>query len=303
LVVAGLAKAYSSAMASGETLGALAAKAGLIIIDEAHQAVAPTYAYVLEFLSEAGTRTPLLGLTATPGRTWDDIDEDERLADFFGRKKVPLEIPGYESPVEYLVDEGYLADTEFKPLHYEPGFELTERDRRELEQQLDVPRRILRTLAEDEQRNLAIVSRVEELLRSHTRVLVFAATVEHAHLIATVLRVRGHLAESVSGDTPTPERARVIEGFRHRDSDPRTLVNFGVLTAGFDAPQTSAAVIARPTKSLVLFSQMVGRATRGVRAGGNRQATVSTVVDTALPGFSSIAESFHNWEDVWNPHS
>jgi hypothetical protein len=57
--------------------------------------------------------------------------------------------------------------------------------------------------------------------------------------------------------------------------------------------------LARPTKSLVLFSQMIGRATRGPRAGGNAEAQIVTVVDTALPGFGRISDAFQNWEDVW----
>ncbi|MCY3568274.1 MAG: restriction endonuclease, partial [Chloroflexi bacterium] len=66
-----------------------------------------------------------------------------------------------------------------------------------------------------------------------------------------------------------------------------------------DAPAVSAALIARPTKSLVLYSQMVGRAIRGPRMGGTEACEVVTVVDRNLPGFGSVAESFLNWEDVW----
>jgi DNA repair protein RadD len=73
-----------------------------------------------------------------------------------------------------------------------------------------------------------------------------------------------------------------------------------VLTTGFDAPKTSGAIIARPTTSLVLYSQMVGRAARGPLAGGNEHAEVATVVDTGLPGFTSLVDAFHNWEDVWS---
>lgn len=58
-------------------------------------------------------------------------------------------------------------------------------------------------------------------------------------------------------------------------------------------------MIARPTKSLVLYSQMVGRAIRGPAAGGNATAEIVTVVDTDLPGFGSVADAFVNWEDVW----
>ena len=77
------------------------------------------------------------------------------------------------------------------------------------------------------------------------------------------------------------------------------LVNYGVLTTGFDAPKASAVVIARPTRSLVLFSQMVGRAIRGPKAGGTEACEVVTVVDPSLPGFGDVAAAFLNWEDVW----
>ena len=77
------------------------------------------------------------------------------------------------------------------------------------------------------------------------------------------------------------------------------LVNFGVLTTGFDAPRASAVVIARPTQSLVLYTQMVGRGIRGPKAGGTKECTILTVVDPNLPGFGDVAKAFLNWEDVW----
>ena len=165
--------------------------------------------------------------------------------------------------------------------------------------ELDIPDAVLRRLADDEVRNVSIIREVQNLAKRHRRVLVFAATVDHALLIATVLHALGVAAKSVSGATPSAERSRTIAWYKDTAQEPRVLTNFGVLTTGFDAPVTSAAVIARPTKSLVLFSQMVGRATRGRLAGGNDKAEIVTVVDTALPGFGDLAEAFTNWEDVW----
>ena len=78
------------------------------------------------------------------------------------------------------------------------------------------------------------------------------------------------------------------------------MFNYGVLTAGFDAPRTRCVIIARPTTSLVLYSQMAGRAMRGLRAGGNRTAEIMTVADTDLPGFGSVTDAFTNWEDLWS---
>lgn len=303
VLVAGLPKAYAAARRAVGPIGTIAGKVGLVVMDEAHQAVAPTYQHVLDILTQAGRPTPLLGLTATPGRTWNDIGEDERLADFFFRQRVPLEVAGYESPIEYLIDEQYLARTRFESLYYESGEKLSARDLQDLVDALDIPPRIVQQLAEDEQRNLVIVHRAETMIRAHTRLLIFAATVQHAVLLATVLEARGITANAVTGGTAYDERARIIAEYREDSPDPQVLVNFGVLTSGFDAPKTSGAIIARPTKSLVLYSQMVGRATRGKRAGGNEEAEVVTVVDTALPGFSSLAEAFHNWEDVWRQRS
>jgi hypothetical protein len=45
---------------------------------------------------------------------------------------------------------------------------------------------------------------------------------------------------------------------------------------------------------------MVGRATRGVNAGGNRESEIITVIDIDLPGFRNMGESFTNWEDIWD---
>ena len=298
-VVAGLGKMYNYAMRSLSLFATLADRTSLVVIDEAHQSVAPTYELVLDTLVEKQPTTGLLGLSATPGRTWNDMDEDQRLADFFRRQKVSLEVEGYSNPVEYLVESGYLARPTFSPLFYNSGEDLSPKDLADIESGLDIPVRILERLAQDEQRNLGIIHRTEQITREHRRIILFAASVAHAKLLAAVLRARGLSADSITGDTPSAERRRIINRFRGSFEDPIVLCNYGVLTAGFDAPETSAAVIARPTNSLVLYSQMVGRALRGPLAGGNEEAEVITVVDTNLPGFGDLSESFYNWEDVW----
>lgn len=299
LVVAGLDKAYSRAKSDSNFLLTLGDRAALVVIDEAHQAIAPTYRRVLELLVERRAKTGLLGLTATPGRTWDDPEDDLELADFFFRQKVTLKAKGYENPVDYLIDEKYLARPIFEPLTYEGGPILTEADVRDIAAGLDVPDRILENLGENELRNLMIVRKVEELVRDHDRIIVFSPSVKNSHLICSVLDARGIWARAVTGQTNPGTRERIISEYKRDTEDARVLVNYGVLTTGFDAPTTSACVIARPTKSLVLYSQMVGRAIRGPEAGGNATATICTVVETWLPGFSNVSEAFSNWEDVW----
>lgn len=298
-LVAGLGKIYSAARQSIDFITTLADRATLVIIDEAHQAVAETYNLILQVLINRRLKTGLLGLSATPGRTWNDLDQDQELADFFNRKKVGLKVDGVDNPVDYLISEGYLARPEFHSLYYEAGDRLSPIDVKVVERSLDIPPALLQMLAEDEQRNLLIIHRVEQLASRHRRIIVFAATVAHARLIATVLRARGLDSDAITSETSSMERSRIITKFRNSTETCMVLCNYGVLTAGFDAPSTSAAVIARPTKSLVLYSQMVGRAIRGPRAGGNSASEIVTVVDTFMPGFGSIGEAFLNWEDVW----
>jgi superfamily II DNA or RNA helicase len=299
-LVGGLGKMHSLSMRDPNRLLSLADRTTLTIIDEAHQAIAPTFRDILQALHTKRPQNALLGLSATPGRTWDDIAEDAKLAAFFGDRKVTLEVEGYDHPVRYLIDAGYLARPQFRTLNAEPGLSLSEADLKALQHDLEIPEAVLEQLSDDEHRNLRILREVEELAKRHRRIILFATTVQHARLLAAVLVARGVLSFVVAGDSTSAERETAIRRFR--SGDPRTIVicNYGVLTTGFDAPQTSAAVIARPTKSLVLYSQMVGRATRGPKAGGNERAEIVTVVDPQLPGFGDMAEAFGNWEDVWD---
>jgi DNA repair protein RadD len=301
-VVAGLSKTFHRAKSDITFLSILRDRSSLVVIDEAHQATAETYSFILDSVSQSRNGAKLLGLTATPGRTWNDVEEDRELADFFGGKKVTLSIPEEPNPIEYLIKNKFLARPNFRSIPYSGG-PLSKADEIQLSLSLDIPMDLLKRLAEDEQRNLLVLTKAEDLALRHKRIIVFAASVSHADLIANVLTARGFWAKSITGVTPSDIRSAALDEFRDVGESPKFLCNFGVLTTGFDAPSTSAALITRPTKSLVLYSQMVGRATRGVRAGGNLEAEILTVVDTQLPGFGSLADAFMNWDDVWEDYS
>ena len=276
----------------------LASKIRLVVFDEAHQSVARTYRRITDELT-IDYRCALLGLTATPGRTWADIDKDGALAQFYGENKITLTVPG-DNPIEFLIEHGYLARPLFRTMFADKGCDLTRPETKRIARALDIPSDVLDRLTMSEQYVTAVLSAVRGLLREgHRRVLVFAATVDHAKVLTALLSVQGVRTGVVTGATPTRHRDQAIQRFRARDGSAMVLVNFGVLTTGFDAPKASALVIARPTKSLVLYSQMVGRGIRGPRAGGTKECTILTVVDPNLPGFGNVAEAFLNWEDVW----
>lgn len=300
LIVAGLSKFYSFFQRHQSDTFRIADKTSLTIIDEAHQAIAPTYNSLINALYTRRKNSALLGLTATPGRSWDKIADDLELSNYFENSKVTLEVSGYDDPIKFLIDDGYLAKPSFSTIDSQCEISLTEKEISELEANSDIPETVLNALGDDQLRNLAVVRSAEQLVARHKRIIVFAASVRHARVMSAILRARGYEADLITGETDDATRERVINRYKSQSQKPHILCNFGVLTTGFDAPSTSAAVIARPTRSLVLYSQMVGRATRGIRAGGNKTAEILTVIDPKVPGFGSIADAFRNWEDVWH---
>ena len=298
IVVAGLAKVHAFGK-ERRRLWDLGDRTSMVVFDEAHQAIATTYQDMVETLVTRNPRTPLLGLSATPGRTWADPETDAAVAALFYGNKVTIDFDG-ENPIRRLTDDGYLASVDVSLLNVEPGLKLSDADLAAISTALDIPETLAARLGEDEQRNLRIVQRLIELADTHTRILVFAPSVPNALLLASLCRGVGLHADAVTGMTAVSYRTRAIERFKRSDGRKRVLVNFGVLTTGFDAPAASAALIARPTKSLVLYSQMVGRVIRGPLAGGTERCEIVTVVDTTLPGFGDVADAFMNWEDVWS---
>lgn len=299
IVVAGLGKLSAWWMRDINALPTLADRASLTVIDEAHQAIAETYSSMLEVLATKRRDAALVGLTATPGRTWSDIAEDARLAAFFGHNKVVLEIDGFSNPISYLIDRGYLARPQFRALNVSLGVDLSQSDRRELENVLDLSQHLIDSLVDSTALNLKILMELRELATRHQRIIFFSANVAQARLISAMLTALGLRSAVVTGQTLEPDRKNALQQYQSNSQAPMIICNYGVLTTGFDAPRTSCVLIARPTRSLVLFSQMVGRALRGPQAGGNPAAEVVTIVDPQIPGFGSVAEAFENWEDVW----
>lgn len=90
--------------------------------------------------------------------------------------------------------------------------------------------------------------------------IVFAASVEGAHIIADALSARGYPALAVDGSMGRDERDAIYTCYR--EGACRALVTVQILTEGADFPMCDCTVLARPTRSQVLYSQMVGRALR-----------------------------------------
>ena len=91
-------------------------------------------------------------------------------------------------------------------------------------------------------------------------VLVFTKFVRESQYLVERLRSKGIVASIVSGETPKSERNAIISGFK--EGKIQVVSNVGVLTIGFDFPALDTIIIARPTRSLALYYQMIGRCVR-----------------------------------------
>ena len=91
-------------------------------------------------------------------------------------------------------------------------------------------------------------------------VLVFTRFIDEAGELVEKLKVKGIKAAIVTGETPKKERELVIKDFK--DGNIKVVANVGTLTTGFDYPELDTIILARPTKSLALYYQMIGRAIR-----------------------------------------
>ena len=294
-LVAGLAKIRSKFDQSQEEKLNFSRRCSLIIFDEAHKILAPTYSELVQLISVV-SNAQIIGLSATPGRSTHNTEKNNKLAEFFKYQKVGLEIKGYDNPIQYLQAEGYLSKVEYHNIPNHVNY-FTKEDLANIENQNEIPASILEKLSTDSQRNLYLINLILEKVSRGKKIIVFACSVAHAEGLYALLKYKNVAAGMVSSKIKQVLRAETIKNYKNNTI--KVIINFGVLSTGFDDPETNVAIIARPTKSLTLYSQMVGRASRGIKVGGNLSSEVYTVIDDSIPSFNSLAKAFQHWEKDW----
>jgi superfamily II DNA or RNA helicase len=227
---------------------------GLVIVDEAHHAAAPTYMEVLEHFG-CFARTPCAGFTATMKR------EDGGLAEVWERIV-------YTRDILQMIADRHLVNVRGKAVRV-GGLDLDAVKTRAGDLQDGQLAQAL-----DESNAAAVVADAYTEFAADRPGVVFTPTVDTAKSMAEVLNTRGIRTATVWGDMPKDERADALRAYAAGDI--QVLSNCMVLTEGFDAPWASCAVIARPTKSAALYVQMVGRVLRPWE--GKRDALVLDVM-------------------------
>ena len=220
----------------------------LIVIDECHLVShndTGGYRQLINDLQEINPALRVIGLTATPYRLGHGmITDDPAIFD------VILE------PVNTadLVLQGYLAPLRSKVTR--ARFDLSNVHRRGGEY---IESELAAAVDTDDQ-NQAVVREVISLAENRRAWLFFCAGVQHARHVRDVLQAQGITAETVTGDTPPGERARILA--EYKAGKIRALTNANVLTTGFDYPDIDLIAMLRPTESPGLYVQMAGRGLR-----------------------------------------
>lgn len=245
---------------------------GLVVIDECHHALTPSYTGLLKWLGQhEDAEPPVLGLSATPFRGRND-DETAQLARRFDGRLLPKDQSGL---FDDLQKQGVLATFGYTRLEMEKRFDLTPDEEHHLATFNRLPDSALERLGRDSERNDRILTAMAEA--TERSALVFATSVSHARRLAARLNLLGVPAAVVSGETDKSSRRWFIEAFQ--TGKVRVLCNHSALTTGFDAPATDLIVIARPVFSPSLYMQMVGRGLRGPKNGGKPKCRILTVQD------------------------
>lgn len=228
----------------------------LIVFDEAHHTRALTWEKLIDSQPEA----KLLGVTATPARL-DGKGLGEHCDGCFddlicGPSIAQLQKGGYLSEARYFVPASKvnLSGVQTRGGDYAIN---------------ELGKRV------DKRAITADALEWYEKLAAHQPAIAFCALVSHAEHVAEEFRIAGYRSECVHGDLPKAERDRLIKGLGNGEIE--VLTSCDLISEGLDVPAVGAVILLRPTKSIVLHMQQIGRGMRP--APGKKHVIVLDHVD------------------------
>jgi superfamily II DNA or RNA helicase/ATP:corrinoid adenosyltransferase len=261
-----LAARRGGVLANYEALIASQQTFGLVVVDECHHATAKTWYAVVKDRLDAGDR--VLGLSATPTRT--NVKERPKFWKLFGDVV-------YEEPLLELIRHRILAKPRPIPVPTGQAFDASSTERKAYETFGDLPQSLVKRISDDHARNAVIVNSLVQNRSSWGATLVFAGSIDQSEALARMLQHAGLTAKAVSGTTRPEERRATVEDFKAGRLN--VVVNVDLFTEGTDLPGVETVVIARPSRSRILFQQMVGRGMRGPLVGGSEFCNVIMFYD------------------------
>lgn len=214
-----------------------------IIVDEAHHSLASSYKELWDRYPQAKK----LGVTATPCRL--------RKTSFTQQYDVLIE----SQPMRLFIDEGYLANYRYFTVSSKKALMQKINRLTKFGADGDYQAKDLDELCNTEE-EIEFLSDCYADFAKGRKGIVYAVNQAHSQYIASCFREHGVVAASVDCNTPARERSKLLDAFRKGEL--QVLVNVDLFTEGFDCPSIDFVMLARPTRSLSLYLQQVGRALR-----------------------------------------
>lgn len=233
-----------------------------LFIDEAHGANAITYNSVLHAYRDLRRQPSIIGLTATPFRN-DDVPH-MNLQDLFTRKFTINDEDGktVESPIQFLMNNGYLANLQFEILNSERGTDSSSDYYRNLHTQ--------------------VLSQCKNIINREENTIIFAESKSHAIALHLYLKQHGIENELIVGETLDAKRKDILNRFGDDHKSLSIIVNHQILATGIDVPGMNSIMILSRINSPSLALQVLGRAMRGEKNGGNLKNTIFLTKDNEV---------------------
>ncbi len=260
-----------------------------LIIDEAHHATAGEYRGLIENIRSNSKSFRMLGLTATPLRT---ADNEKGLL----KKVFPDDIV-YKIDLRELINRGIISEPIFKHIPTDVNMvelfkannsqEALERIAQDSFFDIDsIGNEIAAAIAGNSKRNNAIVNEYVKNKDTYKQTIVFALNINMAIALNGLFNASGvrsdfvvsNIKDMATNVTISSEENKIkVQKFRDGQLD--VLINVNILTEGVDLPKVQSVFLTRPTKSTIFMTQMIGRALRGEKAGGTKEAYIVSFID------------------------
>ena len=259
-------------------------KLKFIIADEAHMVPAQTFRDSIEFITKLNF-THLIGLSATPGGYY--VDQTQELSNYFLKNKITITDDNNkelkdDEPISYLQKEKVLSYIKTHQVKTDFNFEFTPEEKEKILNSFDegLSLELIKKMGEDVERNICIFGELSDLYEKQLSTIVFACSLKHTKLLHKICVLSGMKVAKIDDKTSNQARKKIVKEFKNKEV--RIIFNYGVLSTGFDAPGTDAILIARPTTSPIIYSQMLGRGLRGPKFKGKAECILVDVKDNLI---------------------
>lgn len=241
----------------------------IIVVDEAHHTIAPSYKRIIKTIRNKVSTAKLLGLTATPVRLTDNATN--KLMKIYDNNII------FSVSMSSLIADGTLANPIYIPRLTNIDIEsiINIDERKFIEKWGEMPESLLEKVAKTNERNNIIVNEYINNKEKYGKTVIFALNGIHCMALNDEFRKKGIKSDFIYSLNKGNEEK--IKKFQDGKID--VLININMLTEGSDIPSVETIFLTRPTSSDSLLMQMVGRGMRGVACGGTKEVNIVDFCD------------------------